>query len=140
MNNEEELLSQKAYIIRAKEAFCKICNNKECCDGYGRQDITYRNKCGKLLEFSMTYKYLVHKDKGNLTDKKECSKCGKTYSIKYFYKSLTTADEYTTICKYCQKEKRYLKAKENGIRYRYDKDYQEKLKINSKKRYPLKKK
>lgn len=169
----EKQLSQKAYILRAREAFCKICKDKKCCDELGIQDIGYRNKCGKLLEFSMVYKELITKEWNNIVTKKQCSQCKKVYSVKYFRKAMGTIDGYNTRCVNCCNMKRSLKAEnkqdvkrisgkikevhdleclinkcdgikynkrdliamKKRIRYKYDDEYREKIKLLSKQRY-----
>lgn len=109
---DKKQLSQKAYLIRAKEAFCRVCSNKECCNEHGQQNIDYRNKCGKLLEFSRINHELVLEEWRKHLKEKECSKCHKTYCVKNFYKSIYTLDGYTTLCRHCLKERRDLKAKD----------------------------
>lgn len=173
MNENKKRLSQKAYLLRAREAFCRVCEDKKCCDASGVQNIDYRNKCGKLLEFSAINKELVQKDWSNSITKKQCSKCKKVYAIKNFRKSLYSVDGYSTICSNCCDAKRSLKAdnkqntnqiylkikevreleslinktdgvkyerrdliaEERRIRYKYDEEYQEKMKLECKKRY-----
>lgn len=173
MNENEKQLSQRAYLLRAREAFCRVCEDKKCCDESGTQSVDYRNKCGKLLEFSAINKELVQKEWSNLITKKQCSECKKVYAIKNFRKSLYSVDGYGTICSNCCDAKRSLKAdnKQNvsktypkvmevrelesligktdgvkyerrdliamrlGVRYRYDEEYREKMKLEAKKQY-----
>lgn len=173
MNENEKQLSQRAYLLRAREAFCRVCEDKKCCDTSGTQSVDYKNKCGKLLEFSAINKELVQKEWSNLITKKQCSQCKKVYAIKNFRKSLYSIDGYNSICNNCCDMKRSLKADnkqnanqiypkimevrklerlinktdgvkyerrdltaiKNKIRYKYDEEYREKIKSESKKKY-----